>query len=319
MTNDEQMKEEAVICIQSCIRGYLHRRYSLKKPLTDETAAIIIQKSYRGFRFRKSFYLYKQRLSTQMLCFLQQIDLINNDFFTKIVRTNYCVSSKSIESTINHHIETKFTQHLFPPPPLLSELSTPIKNPMISSPARHHSMLISRSNRSPSPTSSVSKFAQVRDIFARAEATTSVPTHHPIPVKINNHISSNPPSSFTTPTIEQKSLTVLNAVQEYQRQHINIHQPAFKRFVSAVTNPNRSPNIAGLRPRGIGQLVLNNHKLQNKQNVPAYATSSPKTITQVIKWIPDFTPKTDFYSRNYQCLLNQNMHFMFYFVKQVKI
>ncbi len=269
--NDEQIKEKAAICIQSYIRGYLQRRYFhqlTKEPLTYETAAIIIQKYYRAFRFRKGFHHYKQRLNTQMLCFLQQIELINNDFFTKVVRTNYCVASKSI---LNHQIKNKLIQHLFPPPPQFSELANLIKIPTVLSPSRH------QSNRSPSPTSSVSKFAQVRDIFARAEAATSVITHHPIPIK--NHIPANPPPPplLPTPTIEQKSLTVLNAVQEYQRQHINIHQPVFKRFVSASSNPNRSPNIAGLRPRVIG-----NNKLQNKQSIPAYATSSPKMMTQVI-------------------------------------
>jgi hypothetical protein len=331
MTDDEQMKEKAIISIQSCIRGYLQRRHSLKlkhKPLTYETAAILIQKSYRGFRFRKFFHLYKQRLNMQMLCFLQQIELINNDFFTKVVRTNYCVPFKSIESTTNNHINNKQSnklfQHLFPPPPPLplpstceifspllsrhSDSSNParlpintssipvppplpsaLSFPLRSSPSRHQLILTSSS-----PTSSGSKFAQVRDIFARAEtASTPVITHHSIPIK--NSIPSNITSSHIIPSIEQtsnsKSITVLNAVQEYQRQHINIHQPVSKRFIQLGNNPisnvNRSPNIGGLRSRGIGHINFNNNnKLQNKQNLPAYVTSSPqqqsKSITRVI-------------------------------------
>ncbi|CAF4395627.1 unnamed protein product [Adineta steineri] len=73
-----------------------------------------------------------------------------------------------------------------------------------------------------------------------------------------------------------KSATVLNAVQEYQKQHINHHQPAIKRFNqfnnNAISNINRSSNILGLRSRAIG---LNN-KFPNKQNLPAYVTTSPK-------------------------------------------
>jgi hypothetical protein len=272
-----------------------------------------------------------------MLCFLQQIELINNDFFTKIVRTNYCVPLKSIESTtphshINNKQSNKLFQHLFPPPPPLplpkpsenfspllsrhSDSSNPIRIPINSSsappppappplpsalsfPSRssssHHHLILT----SPSPpTTSVSKFAQVRDIFARAEATTSVKNYHSIPTK--NHII----SSHTIPSIEQcrspKSASVLNAVQEYQRQHINNHQPAVRRFVqsgnNAISNANRSPNIGGLRSRGIG---LNNNKLQTKPSLSAYTTSSPqpqpKSISRVIKSLPeeDFFPATD--------------------------
>jgi len=322
MTDDEQMKEQAAICIQSYIRGYLERLHSRqlkRKPLTYETAAIIIQKSYRGFHFRKTFQIYKQRLNIQMLCFIQQIELISNDFFTKIVRTNYCVPLKSIESTTtnshnNHKQSNKLFQHLFPPPPPLplpstceifspllsrhSDSSNParlpintssipvppplpsaLSFPLRSSPSRHQLILTSSS-----PTSSGSKFAQVRDIFARAEtASTPVITHHSIPIK-------NPILSIEQ-TSNSKSVTVLNAVQEYQRQHINIHQPVSKRFIQLGNNPisnvNRSPNIGGLRSRGIGHINFNNNnKLQNKQNLPAYVTSSPqqqsKSITRVI-------------------------------------
>ncbi|CAF4243978.1 unnamed protein product [Rotaria sp. Silwood2] len=325
MITDEQLKEKAIICIQSCIRGYLQRRYFtqlIKKPLTKETAAIIIQKYYRGYIFRKAYYMYKQRLTILMLCFLQQIELLNNDFFTKTVRTNYCVSLKSIETITNNHGNNnkqanKFIQHIFPPPPPLPLPSTcgafssplshsdslnPIKIPINSSlsssilpltsrlsPIHHNLILTCHSNRSPSPTSSVSKFAQVRDMFARAQITTSVITHHSNPIK--NHIQINTTSSQINTTssqinssIEQsrspKSTTVLNAVQEYQRQHINMHQPVAKRFTQlnngVNSNVNRSSNIGGIRARVIGQSALNNNKLQNKSNLPAYATSSPK-------------------------------------------
>ncbi|CAF4722201.1 unnamed protein product, partial [Rotaria sp. Silwood2] len=66
----------------------------------------------------------------------------------------------------------------------------------------------------------------------------------------------------------------------YQRQHINMHQPVAKRFTQlnngVNSNVNRSSNIGGIRARVIGQSALNNNKLQNKSNLPAYATSSPK-------------------------------------------
>ncbi|CAF5092701.1 unnamed protein product, partial [Rotaria magnacalcarata] len=121
---DEKIREQAAICIQSCIRGYIQRRHYLtltRKPLTELTAAIVIQKCYRGFHFRKACSLYKQRLNIQMLCFLQQVELLNNDFFIKTVRTNYCVPLKSIESMTHNHKQSnnKIVQHLFPPPPPL--------------------------------------------------------------------------------------------------------------------------------------------------------------------------------------------------------
>jgi hypothetical protein len=323
MTHDEQTQEKAAICIQSFIRGYLQRRhfYQLrKKPLTYETAAIRIQKYYRGFLFRKTLQLYKQRLNIQMLCFLQQVELINNDLFTKVVRTNYCVPSKSIESTTNPHINNKQSnklfQHLFPPPPPLPLPSTfevfspllsrrfdamkiPIPTPPLpppsvlpftsrSPPSRHHFLSTSRSNRSPSPASSVSKFAQVRDIFARATATTSAVIHHSIPIK--NPISSKIISSHSVSSIEQcqspKSVTVLNAVQEYQKQHIKNHQSVYKRFAQlgngAISNVNRSPNMGGVRPRGMGYMGFNNNKLQHKQSFCAYSVSSPQQQSKPI-------------------------------------
>ncbi len=300
-----------MICIQSCIRGYLQRRQLMIKPLTCEEAAVIIQKSYRGFRCRKTFHLYQQRLNIQMLCFIQQIELINNDFFTKIVRTNYCVPLKSIE-TINHSHgnlkqSNKILQHLFPPPPPLplpskfenfsprhsdsiNALSNAPPAPILppssvlsftsrTSPSRHQYL-------SASPPSPVSKFAQVRDIFARAEAA-----HHSNSLK--NPTISNIISSHTIPSIERsrspKAASVLNAVQEYQRQHINNHQPIFKRFVqlsnSGPSSANRSPNIGALRSRGIGNVPPNNNKLSNKPSLSAYSTSSPqqqlKSISRV--------------------------------------
>jgi hypothetical protein len=251
-----------------------------------------------------------------MLCFLQQIELINNDFFTKIVRTNYCVSLKSIES-INHlqgnyKQSNRHSQHLFPPPPPLPlPLPSKFENnsprysdsinalssnppstlilPSLSnlsvtsrvSPARHQFLPES----SPSP---VSKFAQVRDIFARAEAA-----HHSNPIK--NPIISNIISSHTIPSIERsrspKSASVFNAVQEYQRQHLNNHQPMFKRFIplsnSGPASANRSPNIGILRSRGLSHANSNNNKLNTKPSLSAYSTSSPqqqlKSISRVIE------------------------------------
>ncbi|CAF1653884.1 unnamed protein product [Rotaria magnacalcarata] len=340
---DEKIREQAAICIQSCIRGYIQRRHYLtltRKPLTELTAAIVIQKCYRGFHFRKACSLYKQRLNIQMLCFLQQVELLNNDFFIKTVRTNYCVPLKSIESMTHNHKQSnnKIVQHLFPPPPPLplplplpssfgafsSPISNfdsfiPIKIPINTSSSilsftsrlspiyhhqHHHSILTSNSNRSPSPTQSISKFAQVRDIFARAEVTTSVTTHNNNNNAIKNHISINSTTSQTIPCVEQcrspKATTVLNAVQEYQRQHINVHQPAFKRFGqfnhSIIANTNRSSNINGARIRPSGPNSLNNNKLQNKPNIPAYATSSPKQLPKSIPKEPSMAtqPKYPF-------------------------
>ena len=308
-----------------------------------KTAATIIQKCYRGFMVRKAYSLYRQRLSTQILCFLQQIELISNDFFTKIVKTNYCVPIKAIESSPinnfhNNKYAQKFSQYLFPPPPpplplpssftILSpplpppDAPTSIRPSMITSsiplppppPAlflasrpsprsRHQLIITNQSNRSPSPlsSSSISKFAQVRDIFARAEASTANSHHyhhhhhlqHHIPIKNhvqNQHSSSITSSSHQVPSIEQsgspKPLTVLDAVQEYQKQHINIHQPGFKRFGHLGGGVfNRPPNLNGnnnLKPRGIGSFISNNNKplLQNKQLppivLPNYVSSSPK-------------------------------------------
>ncbi|UJR10380.1 hypothetical protein I4U23_014585 [Adineta vaga] len=295
--DNEYSRESAIILIQSCIRGYLQRRHfhqSLKEPLTRETAAIRIQKAYRGYRYRKSFYLYVQRLNNQMFCFLQQIELINNDFFMKTVRTNYCVPIKSITTsqTNNKHI-----QHLFPPPPPLplpsplihSDVIVPIHVSSILplpstfglSPSRSHSMLTTRSHRSPSPISSGSKFAH-----------TSLPTISTIP----NFEQSRSP----------KAITVLNAVQEYQRQHINNHQPNSKRFTQfhngVVANLNRSSTNVNLRSRSVGQNnnninIINNNRYPNKQNLPAYVTSSPKQQPKPITREPSMStqPKYAFH------------------------
>ncbi|CAF1085415.1 unnamed protein product [Adineta ricciae] len=300
--------EKAIILVQAYIRGYLQRRQfqqSLKKPLTPEIAAIRIQKSYRGFRFRKVFHLYEQRLNTQILCFLQQIELINNDFFIKIVRTNYCVPMKSImTSQINN-------KHFFPPPPPLplpsplmhSDIPIPILPPPSSfgiSPARSHSMLTSRSNRSPSPVVFGSKFAQVRDIFARGGGgggpTTAAYPSAPIRASL--------PSLSAIPSLEQtrspKTVTVLNAVQEYQRQHINNHQSNLKRFTQfhsgVVANLNRSATNGGLRSRNTG-LNNNANKCPVKQNLPAYVTSSPKQQPKPITREPSMStqPKYAFH------------------------
>jgi hypothetical protein len=288
---------------------------------------------------RKAYYLYRQRFGTQIRCFLQQIELISSDFFTKIVKTNYCVPLKAIEppsTNISHpnKYAQKFSQYFFPPPPPLPlpspftilspplpppDAPTSIKTSMITSsiplppppPAlflssraspqsRHQLPITTHSNRSPSPTSSVSKFAQVRDIFARAEAAAAGlhhhhnHHHHHIPIK-------NPPSSVIIPSshhassIERshspKSVTVLSAVQEYQRQHINIHQAAHKRFVQlggAVGVHNRPINPNGnnyFRPRAIVPLSSNNnHKpvIQNKQTSPSFVLSSPKQQSKPI-------------------------------------
>lgn len=313
MLDDE---EKAAICIQSYIRGYLQRRrfQQLKyEPLTYEQAAIIIQKFYRAYYFRKTFQMYKQRLNIQMLCFLQQIELINNDFFTKIVRTNYCVSLKSIETTINSFLNNKqankLLQHLFPPPPPLplpmspsltrqtdisnsiriqtnssSTAAPPLSNSALSFPTRSSSSCHQTILTSPS---TVSKFAQVRDIFARGESNKPLKNHQSIPVK--SHLISSIDNS--------KAANVLNAVQEYQRQHINNSQSAYKRFIqvgnNSNSNANRSPNINAIRPRGNSHSGFsnnnnNNNKFQYKQNLPAYTTPSPqqqtKPITRVIKY-----------------------------------
>jgi len=200
-----------------------------------------------------------------------------------------------------------------PPPPALFLASRPSPR------SRHPLIITNQSNRSPSPlsSSSVSKFAQVRDIFARAEAAAvSVANshhyhHHHIPIKNhiqNQHSSSINSSSHQIPIIEQSSspkpLTVLDAVQEYQKQHINIHQPGYKRFSHLGGGVyNRPINFNAnncLKPRGIGAFISNNTKplLQNKQTPPSvlpnYVSSSPKQLHHQSK------PITRVNSKEYQ-------------------
>ena len=114
-----------------------------------------------------------------------------------------------------------------PPPPALFLPSKPSPQP------HHHHHL----TRSPSPPStSISKFAQVRDIFARAEAAAAAVAHvhHPrVHIQMKNSIQNSQSISHQTPSIDRsrspKSVTVLDVVQEYQRQ-INHHQSGYKRF-----------------------------------------------------------------------------------------
>lgn len=187
-----------------------------------------------------------------------------------------------------------------PPPPALFL-------PSRASPQSRHQVIVT--NRSPSPsTSSISKFAQVRDIFARAEAAASSSSnshHHYHPPPPLHHqqipIKNSTQNSHQVPPIERarspKSGTVLDIVQEYQRQYINNHQPAYKRFAHlGGGNPNRPLSFNGnshIKPRGIGSFITNNINnkslLQNKQppTVPSnFITSSSKQpakpITRVI-------------------------------------
>ncbi|CAF5202963.1 unnamed protein product, partial [Rotaria magnacalcarata] len=177
------------------------------------------------------------------------------------------------------------------------------------SPQSRHQLITA--NRSPSP-STVSKFAQVRDIFARAEAAAVAANahnfhshlHHQVPTKTHNpnqHIPLINSSSHQVLPIERnrspKSVTVLNAVQEYQRQHINANHIGQKRFGLIPGGPpaihnNRPININGnnyIRPRGIGAFISNNTKplFQNKQTppaiIPSYVLPSPKQQVQPSK------------------------------------
>ena len=104
--------------------------------------------------------------------------------------------------------------------------------------------------------------------------------------------------SHPAPSIEQmhspKSVTVLDAVQEYQRQHINIHQPVYKRFAHLGGGIlNRPVNVNGnncLKPRGIGPFITSNNNnkplIQNKPTLPtvlpSYVSSSPKQQSKPI-------------------------------------
>jgi hypothetical protein len=173
-----------------------------------------------------------------------------------------------------------------PPPPALFLASR--HSPQ----SRHQLVVTNQSNLSPSPsTPSVSKFAQVRDIFARAEAAAVANVHHYHHIPVKNHIQNSHPLSHQVSSIEQsrspKSVTVLDAVQEYQRQHLNYHQPGYKRFAhlgGAIHN--RPMNFNGnnhLRPRGIGAFISNNINnkplLQTKQPPPTATTILPSFIS----------------------------------------
>lgn len=291
----EGAMSKAVVCIQSCIRGHLQRhqvRRWMQQPRTEEEAAIIIQKSYRAFRFRKTFSLYKQRLDIQTLCFLQQVELINHDFYTKIVRTNYCVPIKSIDSLPNPPLHQNYVKppqkslsYFFPPPPPLplpspysgstapdsarNPISTNGLPPLASSLSTAFLSARQRTHRSPSPLPSTSKFAQVRDVFARAQPGAA---HPPAATKhVLNTALHTLPAADANHTL--KLTTVLNAVQEYQRQHIKASQPSAKRFAhlgaGALSNACRSTNVAGRSSRPTGPANV-------KANLSIQALSSPK-------------------------------------------
>lgn len=356
-------RERATTFIQACVRGYLQRCY-LKRmkrkawpsSFAHEFAATVIQKCYRGFIVRKAFQLYRQRLNTQILCFLQQIELISNDFFTKIVKTNYCVPFKSVDTrstqiTQQNKYAHKISQYLFPPPPPPHPMPSPspftifspplpppdpptaFRTPAITSsiplppppPAlflssrpspqsRHPLISASHGQRSPSPSaSSVPKFAQVRDMFARAEAAVvgahhhHLNHHHPPPPPFHHHqhvpMKPHPPSTAMSsasnslsqhlPPIEStrspRSLTVLDAVLEYQRQHIKANQPAHKRFShlggggAPVGLHNRVSNASGnigVKARVVAPPNVNNiksHVVNKPAVVPtSFISSSPK-------------------------------------------
>ena len=323
-----------------------------------ERAATAIQKCYRGFVVRKAYQLYRQRLNTQILCFLQQIELISNDFFTKIIKTNYSVSFKCMDSsapnvTHQHKYAQKLSQYFFPPPPPLPspfavlspplpplDASCPVKSSTVSSsiplppppalflasrPSLQSHVPSASANRSPSPSpsSGVSKFAQVRDIFARAEAAAAGIHHHHhhyhhppppppppptshfhhhqhIPLKPHTNNQLPPvlappinPISHLAPSMERigspRSLTVLNAVQEYQRQHINNQQAAQRRFSHLgggihIRPPNPNGNMY-LKSRGIVPMPPNNHK-SFLPNRPAPLSGPPNFISPLLKQIP---------------------------------
>lgn len=339
-------KEKAIIYIQSCIRGYLQRcrfqrmKYRKSKPISSyEIAATVIQKCYRGFAVRKAYFLYRQRLNTQILCFLQQIELISNEFFNKTVKTNFSVASKNVEpQALNifqkHKYAQKLTQCLFPPPPPLPlplpspfgmfspplpppDAPTSIRPSMISSsvalPPPPPSLFLGvksspqprpalvTANRSPSPPPiSASKFAQVREIFARAEAAANTNNYHHNHAiyhhnPVRSHIQNQPLSSINPATHQVLSLdrnrspkpaAVLDSVQEYQRQHMNNNHGAYKRFGHIPSTPGvhaRPMNFHGnnyIKPRGIGAFISNNPRsiLHNKPTasivVPNYVSPS---------------------------------------------
>lgn len=226
----------------------------------------------------------------QMLCFLQQIELVNNDFYPKLVRTNYCVPMKSIETftnlpvfptpthvpMISKQIQKTFS-YLFPPPPPLplpsplSEMTTAPKTNEISNSSNTFQLPRSTVHRSPSPLRTSSKFALVRDMFARgggsgggsATAGSSSglmtnPTKHMF-TSMSNHSSQGTPA-FETSRSPKMNTTVLNAVQEYQRQHINNRQSALaKKFAHLGVTSHRSATTNNLF-----RAKANNNPIQNK-------------------------------------------------------
>ncbi|CAF0769334.1 unnamed protein product [Didymodactylos carnosus] len=110
---DNDRFHSAVLRIQSCFRGYLQRNKYYRKE--NIHAAIIIQKTYRMHVVRKAFnelLMDKQRLQTQILCFLQQIELINSEFYSKIVKSNFNAMVKS-----NNNNNKIYGNNFFPPPP----------------------------------------------------------------------------------------------------------------------------------------------------------------------------------------------------------
>jgi hypothetical protein len=314
-----------------------------------ETAAIVIQKCFRGFIIRKAYQLYRQRLHTQFQCFFQQIELISNEFFTRVVKTNFCTPMKSVAcSSAYMPQQMKYAQKmahcLFPLLPLSQRLPSPLPIGITSPPlpppdapttikvstvtssiplpppapalflssrpspqSRHPLIAVPQLHRSSSPSPSspiVSKFAQVRDMFARAEAVATGSQHHHhhhhhhqaahhhqyIPTKAHpmasilsstNNLSSHPAPSIER-TLSPRPVTVLNAVQEYQKQHIKIHQPAHKRFnhLAGVTGAlhHRPTNINGnicLRARNTVPLNVNNNNKAFLHSKPTIAVAQP--------------------------------------------
>ena len=93
-----------------------------------------------------------------------------------------------------------------------------------------------------------------------------------------------------------RPLTVLDAVHEYQRQHINIHQPAYKRFSHIVSGlsgplhhrPNHFNGNAAMKPRPVAPINIHQNKSypHNKPTVvpSTFAiSSSPKQQHQSSK------------------------------------
>jgi hypothetical protein len=279
-----------IVCIQSCVRGFLQRqryRQLTSKPRTNDAAARIIQKSFRGYRSRKVLSNYKQRLHMQTHCFLQQIEFVNHDFYTRHVRTNYCVTRKSIDSLCH----SPLTDHQFKP--LVKTcflMPTPLPLPSLFANAPNvnetcratvqTSAVRLHARRSTSPLPSTSKFAQVREMFARAQPTglsCSIPTKTSLPsVNLSAVVV---PSTEIVECTSPKATTVLHAVQEYQRQHIRIHSMASKRFTPVCTN-NR---IHGQRAMPFVAFRARSQTSSNLLSTPSLSLSKQpsKSIAQV--------------------------------------